>query len=83
MAGCAQHLLAAEQRRTTSRAPADARSSLSAVSADPTTPERQERIVENALTIANLAGDIVAMAAAVISLIDTVLRHKNIRNSNR
>jgi hypothetical protein len=53
------------------------------VPAGPTTPERQERIVENALTIANLAGDIVAMAAAVISLIDTVLRHKNIRDSNR
>jgi hypothetical protein len=36
----------------------------------------------NALTIANLAGDIAAMAAAVIGLIDTVLRHKNTRNSN-
>jgi hypothetical protein len=83
MAGYAHHLLAAEQGRTTSRAPVGARSSQSAVPAGPTTPERQERIVENALNIANLAGDIAAMTTAVISLIVTVLRHKNIRNSNR
>jgi hypothetical protein len=83
MAGCAYPLLAAEQQRTTSRAPVAARLSLSAAPAGPTTPERQEHIVENALAIANLVGDTAAMTAAVISLIDTVLRHKNTRNSNR
>jgi hypothetical protein len=68
---------------TIPRTPADARSFLSAAPAGPTTPERQERIVEQALAFINLASDIVAMAAAVISLIDTVHRHQNTRDGNR
>jgi hypothetical protein len=39
--------------------------------------------VEHALALINLASDIVAMTAAVISLIDTVLRHQNTRSSNQ
>lgn len=39
--------------------------------------------MEHALALINLASDIVAMTAAVINLIDTVLRHQITRGSNQ
>ena len=61
----------------------DARSILSTAPAGPITPERQERIVEHALVLINLASNIAAMAAAIASLVDIVLRHHNMGGSSR
>jgi hypothetical protein len=59
-----------------------ARSFLSAVSAGPITPKRQEGIVEHILIFIHFASDITAMAAAIANLVDTALRHRNKRTRN-
>ena len=46
-------------------------------------PERQERIVEHALALINLASNVVAMAAGIASLMDMVPRHHSVGGSSR
>ncbi len=45
--------------------------------------KRQEHIVGHTVVLINLASDIIAMAAAIASLVDTALRLRNNRDGNR